>query len=450
MPDRAVPRERSLRRCAGPWRALAALSLALAVAGCVVTPPATPTTTAATPQERRQAVLWGAARECQARFPSVTVNNIEPSGRLVLGVRRGEDTSAFSTCFTQLAQQRLAAAGLVGTGRLSTSGRGLSRTALPIGFIGNAVTVSVAINGRPVTLLLDTGASITMITPDAAEKAGATPPPGAITHRVTVVGGRVIDVPVTRVRALGLSEYAVEDLDVVVFDALPHRSAVQGLLGYDVLRHFRVTVDREARQLVLEPVSQPGAGIAAPAGPPVAAPTWSVGDEWTYRWESPQGSGTLVWWVSREAEIEGQPYWVMEGASQEIWHRKSDLAVAQFAVGKQLQSRNRPPHQYADWPLSVGKAWERAFEEERPATRETRNVVFRYHVEGAETVTVPAGTFQTLKIVRRVRSGAILTEFWYSPEVRHWVRMREALGASGSRVHELIAYRLQPGPRAAP
>jgi hypothetical protein len=453
MSDRAAPGETSLRsRRAFGWRALVATLLATALGGCAAAPTSAP---ADTPKARQQAFRWEAARECQTRFPSVTLTEIDPSGRPHVALRgtnsesAKRDSAAFSLCYTQLTQRKLQTAGLVGTGQLSSSGRGLTRTSLPIGLVGNAVIVSVAVNGHPVTMLVDTGATMSMISPETAERIGAVPPPGAITQHVTGLGGRVHELPVTRVRALALNEYAVEDLDVVVLDALPGRKEVQGLLGYDVLRYFRVTFDREARQLVLEPVRQPVVATGAEAGPPVAPPSWSVGDEWTYRWETPQGSGTLVWWVSREEEIEGQPYWVMEGANQEIWHRKRDLAVAQFAVGKQLQSRNRPPHQYVDWPLSVGKAWERAFEEERPATRETRNVVFRYHVEAAETVTVPAGTFRTLKIVRRVRSGAIVTEFWYSPEVRHWVRVREALGTSGTRTQELIAYRLQPGPRAA-
>ena len=446
----AVPGEWSLHSGrATPARALAALGLAATLAGCAAAPASGPTT----PQGQRQAVLLESARECQTRFPSVgVVTGIEPNGRPVLaasGARDDKQSAAFMVCYNQLAHRKLLTAGLQGASRLGSSGRELARTTLPIGFIGNSITVSVAINGQPMTLILDTGAAITTITPEAAQKAGAAPPPGAITRRVTVVGGRVLEVPVTRLRALGLSEYAVEDVDVVVVDGLPHRSSVQGLLGYDVLRHFRVTLDREARQLVLEPVRQAAAAPGVEAGPPVPAPSWSVGDEWTYRWESPQGSGTVTWWVSRDEEIEGQPYWVMEGANQEIWHRKSDLAVAQVALGKRLQSRNHPPHQFLDWPLSVGKAWERAFQEERPVTRETRDVLFRYHVEAAETVTVPAGTFQTLKIVRRIRSGAVATELWYSPEVRQWARIREALGANGTRVQELIAYRVKPGPGAA-
>jgi len=354
-------------------------------------------------------------------------------------------------CYGQLAYRRLLSAGLIGEGRLGTSGRELPRITLPIRVVGNAITVSVAINGSPVTLLLDTGASITALTPAAADKTGVSPPPGAITRRVDGIGGRVLMLPVTRVRTLGLSEYAVEDLDVVILDALPHAQLVEGVLGYDVLRHFRVTLDREARQLVLEPVRQAAAAAAAApvadAGPPVAVPSWSVGDEWQYRWESPQGSGTFVWRVEREDLLEGEPYWVIEGAGRELWYRKSDLALAQETVRGQVDYRARPPIPQLAWPLGVGKAWEQVYEHERPATRQTNNIVMRSHVEAAETVTVPAGTFTALKIVNRTRTGVVAVELWYAPEVGHWVRTRETL-PTGVRLRELIAYRIQP-PRAA-
>ena len=46
-------------------------------------------------------------------------------------------------------------------------------------------------------------------------------------------------------------------------------------------------------------------------------------------------------------------------------------------------------------------------------------------MEAEEVVTVPAGTFQTLKIVYRDRvKKTVLWEQWYSPKVRIWVRLK--------------------------
>jgi hypothetical protein len=64
-------------------------------------------------------------------------------------------------------------------------------------------------------------------------------------------------------------------------------------------------------------------------------------------------------------------------------------------------------------------------------------------VEGEETVTVPAGTFKTFKIVcRNKKTGTIRYEMSYSPEIGQWVKLREHLD-SGQRVSELMAFKLR-------
>jgi len=53
---------------------------------------------------------------------------------------------------------------------------------------------------------------------------------------------------------------------------------------------------------------------------------------------------------------------------------------------------------------------------------------------------VPAGTFDTFKIVRRNnRTGEIDGEFWYSPEVRYFIRYR-----LGSYLRDLTKFTVQP------
>src|SRR5438445_13541341 len=77
----------------------------------------------------------------------------------------------------------------------------------------------------------------------------------------------------------------------------------------------------------------------------------------------------------------------------------------------------------------------------RPYTRAERADAVT--VEAEETITVPAGTFKTFKVVYRNKgTGAIRYEEWYSPELKHPVLFRENL-ASGLRVRELIAFKLR-------
>jgi len=64
-------------------------------------------------------------------------------------------------------------------------------------------------------------------------------------------------------------------------------------------------------------------------------------------------------------------------------------------------------------------------------------------VAAASPVTVPAGTFTTLKIVCRTKkTGLVRYEIWYSPDLKQMVSFRENLEA-GLRVRELIAYKLR-------
>ena len=71
--------------------------------------------------------------------------------------------------------------------------------------------------------------------------------------RGNVVGGTRVSVPLVRARSVSVGNAAVEDLDVGVYDALPGRPDVDGLLGASFLHHFRFTVDRKNLRLILEP-----------------------------------------------------------------------------------------------------------------------------------------------------------------------------------------------------
>ena len=115
--------------------------------------------------------------------------------------------------------------------------------------------VAVHLNNTRVSMVLDTGASQTLISPDLARRAGMQVTRGAPLLSGNVVGGRRVSVPLVRARSLSVGAAAVEDLDIGVFDALPGRPEVDGLLGASFLHHFKFTVDRKNLQLLLEPVA---------------------------------------------------------------------------------------------------------------------------------------------------------------------------------------------------
>jgi hypothetical protein len=76
--------------------------------------------------------------------------------------------------------------------------------------------------------------------------------------------------------------------------------------------------------------------------------------------------------------------------------------------------------------------------EERPRDRQTNERADTVAVEAEEIVTVPAGTFKTLKVIcRNKKTGATRYESWYSLELKQMVKTRESL-ESGQRPRELI------------
>ena len=174
-----------------------------------------------------------------------------------------------------------------------------------------------------------------------------------------------------------------------------------------------------------------------------AVPTWKTGYEWAYRYESPSGKGTYIWSVDREEVVDGVPHYVVKTGSREIFYRKSDFAASRETVDGAIVVKNTPPRLHYVWPMYVGQTWEQTVLVERPGARQTSERPETATVEAEETVTVPAGTFRTLRVVyRNKKTGNISYEAWYAPELKQVVKLREVL-QTGVRTRELTAFKLQ-------
>jgi hypothetical protein len=175
----------------------------------------------------------------------------------------------------------------------------------------------------------------------------------------------------------------------------------------------------------------------------IQVPVWKVGDEWQYAYKGPSDSGTYVWSVNRVEVLDGVPQYVIKAGPREMFYRASDLASTLERVDGVVVLRQTPPRLSYAWPLSPGKTWEQTHREERPVDRQTMDRNSVWAVEAGETVSVPAGTFQTLKITwRNKNTGALNYEMWYAPEVRQWVKVREIL-TTGVRERELISFKVK-------
>jgi predicted aspartyl protease len=121
------------------------------------------------------------------------------------------------------------------------------------GAVKPLVLVPAFVNGRgPHTFVLDTGASATVLSPELAtalgiETTAAEPMTGA---------GGMLQATTGRIGSLTVGNAALQDVAVMVADFLAELGRVigtplDGVLGYNFLRQFRVTLDYPASTLWL-------------------------------------------------------------------------------------------------------------------------------------------------------------------------------------------------------
>lgn len=123
---------------------------------------------------------------------------------------------------------------------------------VPIAVVSNYILVRALLNHtEPVSLLLDTGASHTMLTPRIAQRLRIAVTASTPRGTIMVADGQRQEVPLVRLAALQVGHVTVQRLPVVIFDLLPQASAIDGLLGVDFLGQFTMTFDRAAQQMWL-------------------------------------------------------------------------------------------------------------------------------------------------------------------------------------------------------
>ncbi len=211
-------------------------------------------TSAPLPQSTPHDLVLQTARECELESSGVHVWGINRRGQVEFSSRTSDERRRFTTCLEERARERIERAkAALAPGHPVPAPDGSRQTWVPIVVTGNLIRVKVVANGtEPLTLLLDTGASRTILRSAAATRLGLNPPPDAPRWPSQVADGRVIVVPYARLRSLRLGTLAVEDLDVGVYDLSSGVAPVDGILGGEVLGHFRATIDRHSQRLELE------------------------------------------------------------------------------------------------------------------------------------------------------------------------------------------------------
>jgi hypothetical protein len=168
-------------------------------------------------------------------------------------------------------------------------------------------------------------------------------------------------------------------------------------------------------------------------------PQWTAGDSWTYRGKGREGPYTVTRTVLREAVFEGVEAYEVQAGDSRYWYTKQ-LGYLARVTGDRPVRLARPPENW-QWPLQVGKSWS-ATATWTEGSAQDRSFVLTavWAVEAYEEVKTPAGTFKAFKVSRREIETGASQEFWYSPAVKGWVRVRGSDTASGSYEEELTAY----------
>jgi len=214
---------------------------------------------------------------CGEKFPDVDYWWDTLTGQLMVNVKiRGgglQDHSGFAACVQAEIERR--APGHSGRLPETSPSHAIVGVYVDSGLIMAPVTVNGTFHGR---LIVDTGASLTMLTTDTVRSLGITVPADGPHVRLSLADGTVLQRPVITIASLRVGDMIVEDLEVVVSE---RRLPGDGLLGQNFLRHFGVLIERERNRLVLDT----GRAAAPPrvTGTPTrvwAAPVsaWSVGD----------------------------------------------------------------------------------------------------------------------------------------------------------------------------
>ncbi len=123
-------------------------------------------------------------------------------------------------------------------------------TEVPLQKSGSQLLVKALLNGtHEITLLVDTGASLTAINSEVLSQLGINPDRGRVVI-LNTVGGK-IQSPLIKLNTFSIGGQGIQGIDVASISFKENQS--DGLLGMNFLNHFKFIIDLKQRKLFLTP-----------------------------------------------------------------------------------------------------------------------------------------------------------------------------------------------------
>ncbi|MFN3075830.1 MAG: hypothetical protein ABT940_02910 [Alphaproteobacteria bacterium] len=176
--------------------------------------------------------------------------------------------------------------------------------------------------------------------------------------------------------------------------------------------------------------------LPAPGARTLTPPEWSIGD----RWEYSDGHGLRV----TEVGAEGVATFRLSDGRDQWMRRRAFFVDVSFMdnVTRAVVYRTASPMQL----FSVPEGTPVVFMSETMRNGELLRHNVSWIVEGREMVTVPAGTFDCWIVTGRVSNIHShyqgYERWWYSPEVRNYVRLEYKSGDRPELSRVLVSYQL--------
>lgn len=176
------------------------------------------------------------------------------------------------------------------------------------------------------------------------------------------------------------------------------------------------------------------------------APVWKVGDKWTHK------DATGATFTSEVVDIQQDVFVLKSQAFQSLLAFDKKTLNLKFLIGEGGQKMlPRMATKLYNFPLFVGKKWTESYSSTSTRAQRTIDIVCDYTIENIVEVKTPAGTFKTYVIYLKQGVRDIgkygWARYWYSPEVKTWIKreLEKTAYWNESRMYdvELTSYELK-------